>query len=94
MIRGEYSTKIQNMDVASTIIVRDDYTYSWTSALPNTGFKIKMDANATGSASVNNPSSYGFNAEQIGDYNCESWIPDLSKFAVPTNITFTELETK
>ena len=94
MIRGEYSTKVENVDINSTILVRDGYTYSWTSSLPNMGFKIKMDPKTTDNSGINNPSSYGFNAEQIGDYNCEAWTLDQSKFTVPTNITFRELETK
>lgn len=91
MIRGEYSTKVQGMDVNSTMIVRDGYTYSWTSMMPNTGFKVKVAANATGDTSAPTSGSYSFNAEQIGDYNCEAWTADASKFTLPSGVTFQEM---
>lgn len=94
MIRGEYSIKEQNTNVDSTILVRDGFTYSWTSSFPSEGFKVKMDTNTADNSGISNPSSYGFNAEQIGDYNCEAWTLDQSKFVIPANITFRELETK
>lgn len=87
MIRGEYATQVQSQNIQSTMIVRDGYTYSWSSMMPNTGFKVRVAQTAgdTGAAASGN---YSFDAEQIGDYSCESWSADASMFAVPTNITF------
>jgi hypothetical protein len=94
MIRGEYNTKVQNMNVDSTMIVRDGYTYSWTSVMPTTGFKAKV-AEVVGGDAVAGPSGqYSFNATQIGDYNCEAWTADASKFTIPTNITFKDVDMK
>jgi hypothetical protein len=91
MIRGEFNTKFQTMNIDSTFIVRDGFTYTWTSMLPNTGFKSKVSTdvsyvNPNASAS----GSYDFNSELIGDYDCQPWTVDMSKFVIPTNITFTE----
>lgn len=93
MVRGEYNTKIQGANVDSTFIVRDGFVYSWSSMLPNMGFKMKTDVNASGNAGASASGSYSWNAEQIGDYNCEPWTVDQSKFTVPTNITFKLLGT-
>jgi hypothetical protein len=94
MIRGEYNTKVQGLSVNSTMIVRDGYTYSWTSMAPGMGFKTKIAQNAPSNPGTASSGSYNFNAEQIGDYNCEPWTVDASKFAVPTGVTFKEVGAK
>lgn len=90
MVRGEYTSKVENLNVESTVLVRDGYTYSWTSMAPNMGFKVKV-VEAKGDTSTSTSGSYNWNAEQIGDYECVPWTVDMSKFAVPTDITFQEL---
>ena len=90
-IRGEYSTQAQSMSIDSTFIVRDGYSYTWTSIMPNTGFKSKVIENASAGAGASASGSYSFNSEQIGDYDCEAWTSDASKFVVPTTITFKEV---
>jgi len=87
MLRGEYSTKVEGADIESITIIRDGYTYSWTSALPNTGFKIKNEISESTS------DTFGY-AEQIVDYNCEAWTVDQSKFTIPANIAFQEITPK
>jgi hypothetical protein len=91
MIRGEYSIKIEDRNMDSTVIIRDGFTYSWSSMLPGMGFKLKNDANS--SVAGNNAGINDY-AEQIGDYNCEAWTVDPSKFAIPTDIKFQELMPK
>ena len=91
MIRGEYSMNMQGMDMTSTFIVRDGYTYSWSSMMPNMGFKSKVVASqSTTDTSVEAHGTYSWNAEQIGDYNCEVWASDASLFVIPKGISFTE----
>ena len=91
MIRGEYNTKVQGVDMSSTMIIKDGYTYSWTSALPNSGFKIKNEVSSGTTGDTSGAYRYG---EQIGDYNCEVWSADQSKFTLPTNVKFQEIEPK
>ncbi len=87
MIRGEYNTKVQGLNIDTTFVMRDGYTYTWNSMMPNTGFKSKVtEVNSNNGANASG--SYNFNAEEIGDYDCEAWTPDPSKFIIPTNITF------
>lgn len=90
MIRGEFNTKLQNMNVDSTFVVRDGYSYTWSSMLPSMGFKAKVDTSAGGNNTAGPSGTYVFNAEQIGDYNCEAWTVDNSKFEIPASIKFTE----
>lgn len=92
LIRADFSTKVQGMTINSNIIVRDGYTYSWSSAYPG-GFKIKTDTTNTSTPGTSTPSSYSFNTAQIGDYHCDNWVSDPSKFTVPTNITFKDMGT-
>jgi hypothetical protein len=87
-VRGEYTATVQGTKVDSTMILRDGYTYSWSSMMPGQGFKTKVATSATGNTSAPSSGAYSFNADAIGDYNCEAWSVDESKFTVPTNITF------
>lgn len=92
MIRGEFNTRIQNMNIDSTFIVRDGYTYSWSSVMPTAGFKVKMTGTVTTpDTTTGTTGSYSWNAEQIGDYDCQPWTVDQAKFTVPTNVTFKEI---
>lgn len=89
-VRGEFNSSIQGMSVKSEFLVKDGYSYSWSNMMANKGFKIAV--NDGGSASNTGTSgSYSFNAEQIGDYNCEPWSVDNSKFALPSGVIFTEV---
>lgn len=90
MIRGEYTTNTQGMSVGSTLIVRDGYTYTWTSMAPGMGFKAKV-VEGTGDTNAPTSASYSFNAEQIGEYDCQSWSVDASMFALPKDVTWTEM---
>ncbi len=93
-IRGEYNTKTQGMSIDTNFIVKDGYSYTWTSMMPNIGFKTKVVASAD--ANINAPTSgqYSFNAEQIGDYECKAWNADESKFAIPSTIKFQDMSGK
>ncbi len=92
LIRGEYNTKAQGMNIDATMIVRDGYTYTWSSVAPGMGFKVKVVENdGSDNGDVSTVGTYSFNAEQIGDYDCKDWNLDESKFVVPTTITFKEL---
>lgn len=96
LLRAEFATTVQGRAIDTTMITRDGYTYTWTSMAPTMGFKAKVVAPTTeGNTNVNantkTSGSYSWNAEQIGDYNCEAWTVDQSKFTVPSSITFTSV---
>lgn len=94
MIRGEYNTEVQGLNIDTSLIVRDGYTYTWNSMMPTSGFKIKAasaSGDTRGDTGAGMAGSYAFNAEQIGDYDCETWTADSAMFALPAGVTFQEL---
>lgn len=88
MVSGEYNTVAEGRAITTYFIFRDGYSYTWSSFAPNTGFKVKEETD------TETRGTYSWDASQIGDYNCESWTPDQARFAVPTDVTFQELEPK
>ena len=94
MIRAEFSTTMQGKMIETSMIARDGYTYSWTSMMPTMGYKTKMTQPQAGGVvdtKAQTSGSYSWNAEQIGDYNCEAWTADSSKFEIPKTINFTSV---
>lgn len=88
MVRGSFTTTVSGKETVSNILVRDGYTYVWSPDMP-IAMKIAIPKNEV-DANINadTSGSYGWNAEQIGDYNCENWNEDQSTFVVPTGIQF------
>lgn len=92
LLRGEFNSTVKNFSINTNFIVRDGYTYTWTSMMPKIGFKTKINPTAmTANTAAQTQGSYNFNAEKIGDYDCQAWTVDQSKFTLPTGITFQEL---
>lgn len=91
-MRGEFSTVAEGKTMDTSFIFKDEYMYSWSSALPNMGFKMKVDP--TVDAGSDASGTYSWNADQIGDYNCEVWTTDSSKFALPSGVTFQDFSNK
>ena len=92
MSRGEFATEVKGMKIDSTFVVKDGYSYSWSSIVPGMGYKVAIDQNASSGTSGNSSGSYAFNSEKIGDYDCKPWTPDNSKFNLPSTIKFTEVK--
>ncbi len=90
MIRGEFTSTVGGQSITSTMITKGGYTYTWTSVMPTSGFKIKAQSQVS-SASSSVQGSYSWNAEQIGDYTCEKQEVLESKFILPQSVTFTEI---
>ncbi len=94
-IRGDFKTQTQGINVDSSFVVKDGYTYTWSSMLGGRGMKIKNqvpEGGMSGNTGASASGQYGFNAEQIGDYDCKAWTVDESKFTPPSSVTFTELK--
>ncbi len=96
MVRGEFAADYSGQKVNVTFLMKEGFTYVWNSMMPTQGFKIKSDttvdvtgakAQATGEIHT----SANTYLEQIGDYNCEAWTADSSKFIVPTTVTFSAM---
>ena len=89
LLRGEFSTIAGGQKIDTTMILRDGYTYTWTSMAPTMGFKVKAVTELNTSTSSTATGTYSWNADQIGDYNCEAWTPDETQFTLPAIIKFT-----
>lgn len=93
-LRGEFSTVAEGRKIDSSFVSRDGYTYTWSSMTPGMGFKMKTIENTeVPDTNVDVSGSYAWGADQVGDYNCENWVVDASKFETPKDVTFTELQT-
>ncbi|HRH26730.1 MAG TPA: hypothetical protein PLZ99_01050 [Parcubacteria group bacterium] len=91
-IRGDFNTSVAGMNVDTYFIVKDKYTYTWSSMMPGKGFKAPVSTGGSGDTSTGTSGQYSFNAEQIGDYDCKAWSVDASKFTLPSGVTFTEVK--
>lgn len=93
-IRGEYATVAEGRNIQTSFIMKDGYSYTWSSMAPNMGFKVKVDTTTGTNTDASTQGTYSWDAKQIGDYNCEPWTADQSMFALPANIKFNEIGTK
>jgi hypothetical protein len=89
-IRGEYTTIAEGRTIDTSFIMKDGYSYTWSSALANIGFKTKINTKASG-AGAESSGTYSWNASQIGDYNCEPWTADEKTFETPAGMSFKEV---
>lgn len=88
-IRGDFNTTVQGMNVATSVIVRDDMSYTWTS-MGNMGFKVPI-VEAEGDVNAATSDTYSWDGTDIGDYDCVEWSPEASKFDLPTGINFQDI---
>lgn len=91
MINGEFNTTVSGISIDTYLIVRDGFTYTWSSMLQGTGFKAKVVESTNTNTDTKTSGQYSFNAEQIGNYDCQPWTPDESKFTLPSSIIFKEV---
>lgn len=90
-MHGEFKTSVQGMNIETNFIMKDGFYYSWSSTLPNMGYKMKIqDQPQTGNSGAEVSGTYNFNASQIGAYDCKKWSVDESKFEIPVSIKFIE----
>lgn len=84
-VRAEFAMNVQGYGTMNSYMIADgEYTYSWSSAMPQ-GVKAKMTAEETSSPATSGES---MDANSKYSYNCEAWTADESKFVVPTDVTF------
>ncbi len=86
-IKGMFESVIQGVKTNTFFVVRDGYTYTWSSAYPM-GFRAPLESGANTQGVSAPTGSFSWNASEIGDYNCAPWSPDESVFIVPANVQF------
>jgi hypothetical protein len=85
-VRGEFTTTVNGQTMTMSFLALDGYTYTWTSMMPTMGYKIKSNAQVGANSDAAMASAW--NASSVGDYNCEAWSVDATKFEVPSSVTF------
>lgn len=87
---GDFTTKDSSgKDVAGHIVSDGTFIYIWSSAMPNTG--IKMSLEAAKSAANNAQNNQAVNVNQNVNMQCNPWIVDNSKFTIPATVKFTDM---
>ncbi len=89
-IKGEFTTKVQGMSVDTSFVMKEGFSYSWSSMMPQTGYKVKVQEQ-TGDTTTSTSGTYSFNASQIGSYNCEDWKADNKMFDLPSSVKFMDI---
>lgn len=89
-IRGSFATNVGGTNVDSNLIVKDGFTYVWSSMTGNLGFKSPV-VEGEGDTSASASGSYSWNGNQIGDYDCKPWTLDNSKFELPAGVEFKQM---
>lgn len=93
-LRGEF-TAVQNGTEVNSFMVSDgEYFYTWSSSMPNQGFKLKVEGvtntkEEDGEKSTSKDSALS-TIDKNYTYSCKPWAADNSKFLVPTDVTFTD----
>ncbi|MES2470811.1 MAG: hypothetical protein V4526_01090 [Patescibacteria group bacterium] len=92
-IRGEYKTEVDQASssidakVESNMIQKDGFIYGWSPSLPQ-GFKFSLAAAQNTSASVPASAKPPVDLTQKFKYTCKDWNADMSKFELPSGVTF------
>ncbi len=88
-MRGDFVSVVNGQNTNSHMIVKDDTIYVWTETMKQ-GFKFTVDKATEASVNANQKN---VDINQKLDYDCGSWTPDASKFALPTDIEFKDFST-
>jgi hypothetical protein len=86
---GEFTIKSSDGKEMTGHSVSDGtYVYAWTSATP---MGIKMNLADAKNTAQNAGANQSMDINQNVDLKCGPWIPDNSKFSVPSNIEFKDM---
>lgn len=90
-LRGDFNSKNASGTLTASHIITDGQTaYVWTDS-PAEGFSMSFASMSSPSAAATNEMGGTINTNQAVNYSCTSWSVDASEFALPANITFTNM---
>ncbi len=87
-VKANFAVSVAGQSIDTSMILRDGYSYTWTSNSPTKGFKTKIVNNAENNQ-TSPKGTYTWDGSQIGEYDCSPWIAENSMFEIPSTITFT-----
>jgi len=82
-LRGDFTSTNQGQTINGHMLVDSGYSYIWTD-LNKRGMKVAVTEGQTSGSTT----SQGMDLNQAVSYTCKPWVPDASKFTLPTDITF------
>lgn len=85
LVRLEVALALSGQSMNTTMIARDGYMYSWTSATPSKGYKTKI---APPEGTSSSSKTFTWDGGQISDYTCEEWKADDGIFELPKSVVF------
>lgn len=88
-VKAEFAVSVAGQSLSTSMIIRDGYSYTWTSNSPTKGFKTKIATGGQGDSSTGPKGTITWDGSQIGDYSCEEWTAEASMFEIPKTVTFT-----
>lgn len=91
-LRGEFTNTQSGNSRTSYMVIRDGYSYAWSTTSSSTGIKAKTTGNdgAIAVAITTNGSS-NWNPGLVGDYTCRASAVSSSTFSLPETIMFAEV---
>jgi hypothetical protein len=90
-IKGDYTTIAEGKTMKTSFIMKDGYSYTWGDMMAGMGFKVKVVQEVGAKTDASASGTYSWNAEQIGDYDCQPWVANDAMFALPSGVTFKEM---
>lgn len=88
-VKADFAMSVAGQSIKTSMIIRDGYSYTWTSNTPTKGFKTKIVGSTTEGSSTAPKGTYTWDGSQIGEYDCNSWVAVDSIFELPSTVVFT-----
>lgn len=86
-VRSDFTSTSEGKTTTGHTIFDGKVSYVWMDDT-STGYKMEIDTSQTDEDESEPSSQQGMDINKTIDYDCSAWIPDLSLFNPPTNITF------
>lgn len=88
-VRTDFATQQGGQPVVGHTIIDGESSYMWIDGMKD-GFKVSVAAGAQQSAATGG--AQGIDMDAKVEYRCEPWALDASKFKLPANVTFREMQ--
>ncbi len=86
-MRGDMQTAADDKTIMSHMIVDGTTTYIWMDD-QTAGYKVSWENTTPAPTGEARPD---FDPDRDVDYDCGVWVADSSQFALPTNVTFSDM---
>ena len=88
-MRGDFSSQTSSGAQASSMIVKDGYSYVWSGSQ---GVKMNVESNASANSGASAQTKQSVDLDSQVDYDCKAWTVDQSKFTLPSTVDFVDID--